>query len=217
MAVVRFRNREDAGRQMAKALAEYGGKDTVVLGLPRGGIVPAAEISERLKSPLDVALVRKISHPLSPEYAVGAVALEGKPILNDDEAPDKTAPWLIKSIETARELNKKRFNDYYSDQVKPISLEGKQAILVDDGIATGFTMEAAIEYVKKKGAKKIVVATAVAPLDSAFALRKKVDEFLVVNDTENFLGAVGAHYNEFEQVSDQQVIRLLREGRKKDI
>lgn len=210
---MRFKDREDAGRQMAKALKKLKGEDVVILALPRGGIVPAAEIAGELEAPLDVVLVRKIGHPFSPEYAVGAVVLDKEPVLNDEEVKPGRDKWVDRAVAEEQAVNKLRYEKYYEGRAKPVPLKDKSVIVVDDGIATGLTMEAVVKSIKQEQPKRIVVAVPVAPPDSATRLRKMTDDVLVLDDTENFLGAVGAHYDNFTQVDDSEVVRLLEENR----
>lgn len=205
-----FTDRTEAGKKLAEKLASYRGKDAVVLALPRGGVVTGYEISKTLGLPLDIIAVRKIGHPGSPEYAIGAVGENGMRIVNEVEVATIDQKWLLE--ETAREQEEaKRRSSLYREGKAPQSLAGKIAIVVDDGIATGLTMRLAVRSVKTQKPKKVVVAVPVAPPESLTALKAEgADDVVVLEPPEEFVGAVGAHYVRFEQVEDEEVIRLLR-------
>jgi len=204
-------NREDAGRRLAQVLRHFKGKDTVVLALPRGGIVLGAEVSKELKAPLGLVLVRKIGHPSYSEYAIGAVAEGEKPVYNENEVATIDEEWLKEAEASARKLIEHRHELYYGENLTPPEVEDKVVILVDDGIATGLTMESAVRAVRNKKAKRIIVAVPVASRESVDTLDSMADEVVVLDEPEDFLGAVGAHYQEFEQVDDEEVRTLLRE------
>ncbi|MBI2610452.1 phosphoribosyl transferase [Candidatus Kaiserbacteria bacterium] len=205
-----FRDRVDAGRQLAKKLMQYGGKSAVVLALPRGGVVLGFEIARALSVPLDIIAVRKIGHPFHPEYAIGAVDESGARILNEAEAATLDEKWL--AVETEREMNEaKRRSSVYRGEKRAEPLAKKIAIVVDDGIATGLTMQLAVRVVRALKPSKIVVAVPVAPAEALRALKDEgADETIVLEPPETFMGAVGAHYMKFDQVEDDEVIRLLK-------
>lgn len=204
-----FTDRKEAGKQLAQKLELYRGKDAIVLALPRGGVVPAYEIARALSLPLDIVAVRKIGHPLSPEYAIGAVDESGNTILNETETTTIDNTWLKE--ETAREkIEAKRRSFVYRGGRKPQRLRGRTVIIVDDGVATGLTMRLAVCVVKKQKPEKIVVAVPVAPLESLQSLKKEGAEVIVLELPERFMGAVGAHYMQFEQVEDRVVIESLQ-------
>ena len=210
---MRYANRQKAGKSLSKALKRFRGGDVVVLALPRGGIVLGAEVAKDLKAPLGLILVRKIGHPSYPEYAIGAVAEDEKPVYNESEvvALDKT--WLKKAEASARQLIEQRRKLYYGGDFVPPEIAGKVVIVVDDGIATGLTMEAAVRAAKHKHPKKLIVAVPVAPHESVGTLESLADEVIVLDNPDNFMGAVGSHYMEFGQVGDEEVKILLREVR----
>lgn len=205
-----LRDRTDAGKQLAKKLSQYRGQDAVVLALPRGGVVVGFEVAEALLAPLDIIAIRKIGHPFHPEYAIGAVDEHGARILNEMEAANVDKDWLKQ--ETEREVAEaKRRSRVYRGGKPAEQLKGKVVILVDDGIATGLTMQLAVRSVKAQAPAKIVVAVPVAPADSLRALKDEgADEVLVLEPPEEFMGAVGSHYMRFDQTSDEEVIRLLK-------
>jgi putative phosphoribosyl transferase len=209
-----YEDRQEAGRKLAEVLERYRGKDVVVLALPRGGIVLGAEVAKALKAPLDVVLVRKIGHPFGEEYAIGAVVLGEKPIYDDSEAAAADEAWLKRATASEQQVNEHRRELYYDDKFEPVPLKDKTVIIVDDGIATGLTMEAAVRAAQKQHPKQVIVAVPVTPPDSVERLRRLADEIVVLDDPEEFLSAVGAHYREFAQVDDSEVRSLLREHHK---
>ena len=206
-----FRDRNDAGRQLAEKLAKYRGQNAAVLALPRGGVVTGREIAQALGLPLDIAVVRKIGHPLSPEYAIGAVDDTGAIILNDAETESVSQAWLSDEIEREKKEAVRRVKAYRGDR-PPVTISGKIALIVDDGIATGLTMRLVVRSLRAQNPARIVVAVPVASAEAVESLRKEADEVITLEPPEEFLGAVGAHYIEFEQVEDAEVIRLLSEG-----
>lgn len=206
-----FADRREAGQHLAAELKRFSNEPSVVLALPRGGIVLGAEVAKALKAPLGLVLVRKIGHPSYPEYAIGAVAEDEPPVYNEREASAIDQAWLSDAEAQAQSLIKQRREMYYGSDFRPPEVAGKTAIIVDDGIATGLTMQAAIRAVRGKEAEKVVVAVPVASVESIDELKPITDEIIVLDRPENFLGAVAAHYQEFEQVNDQEVRMLLRE------
>jgi putative phosphoribosyl transferase len=209
-----FEDRSSAGRLLATQLAQMNLADPVVLALPRGGIPVALEIAKALKAPLDLLLVRKIGLPAQPELAAAAV-IDGEQsdlVLNDavmgwsglsrDEL-DRLAAKEIREIERRRKA-------YLADR-PPVSIAGRTAIVVDDGIATGTTVRAALKGLARRGAQHLVLAVPVAPADEVFALRGLVDDVVCLLTPEAFFG-IGEFYQDFHQLSDAEVISLLREG-----
>ena len=205
-----FTDRKEAGKKLAEKLVAYRGTDTVVLALPRGGVVTGHEVAKALTLPLDIIAVRKIGHPSSPEYAIGAVDEHGTRILNETEAAAVDQKWLAEETGRQKEEAKRRSTAYRESRAPEI-LAGKAAIIVDDGIATGLTMRLAVRAVKAQNPQKIIVAVPVAPAESLQTLKQEgADDTVVLEPPEEFLGAVGAHYVRFEQVEDAEVIRLLQ-------
>jgi putative phosphoribosyl transferase len=204
-------NRQAAGKQLAKALAQYKGSDTVVLALPRGGVVLASEVARELHAPLGLVLVRKLGHPSYAEYAIGAVAENDTPIYNSQEIAAIDDVWLKRAESSARHLIEQRRKLYYGEHFIPPDTTGKLVILVDDGIATGLTMRAAVQAVTKNRPKQLIVAVPVASQESVNDLEGLVDKVVVLDDPRGFLGAVGAHYREFKQVNNDEVRALLKE------
>lgn len=209
-----FLDRAEAGKQLAKKLEAHRGKNAVVLALPRGGVVIGYGVARALGAPLDIIAVRKIGHPLHPEYAIGAVDEKGEIILSEEEAAAVDRQWLAE--ETVRQVAEaKRRAVAYREGRMPENLAGKVVIIVDDGIATGLTMRLAVRVAREQGPQKIIVAVPVAPSESIAAVKAEGAEIIILEPPEEFAGAVGAHYVRFEQVEDTEVISLLRLAHKK--
>ena len=203
-----FRNREEAGKQLARALEGYRGTDAVVLALPRGGVIIGERVAKGLGLPLDIVVARKVGHPTNPEYAICAVDERGTRLCNKAELKRIDKKWLNQAVEQEQQEAQRRIA-LYRGKKAPISISGKTVIIVDDGIATGLTMRLAVQAVKTQGPKKVVVAVPVVPSDVAMKIKREADELVVLLPPEDFLGAVGAHYEYFPQVEDAEVIRLL--------
>ena len=212
-----FDDRTAAGRQLAARLIHLKGREQpVILALPRGGVAVAAEIPRALRAPLDLVLVRKIGAPGQSELAIGAIA-EGEPpeVLLDTGAIGYlgvTAAYL--DAETQRQVREiaRRRNTYRSgSNGMPAPIEGRTAIVVDDGLATGSTMRAALRAVRQRNPARIVLAVPVAPVDTLEALRPEVDEIVCLETPEPFL-AIGRHYADFHQLDDTEVIGLLADA-----
>ncbi len=207
-----FKNRTDAGKKLGKLLEQFKGSNIVIYALPRGGVVVAAEVAKMLNSPLDLIITRKIGHPSQPEYAIGAVAENGHSIFNKEEVSNVDKNYLTAEAERQKEEAKRRRRLYLGDR-KPIQSAGETAILVDDGIATGLTIKAAIRELKSHYyPKQIIVAVPVAPAETAKDLKEEGAEFVAVNLEKNFLGAIGAYYQNFSPVEDKDVIRIMKEA-----
>lgn len=197
-----FKNRADAGKRLAKAIEVYSQQpDVLLLALPRGGVPVAYEVATALHIPMDVLVVRKLGMPGQEEYAMGAIASGGVRVLNE-------SPWVSNStIErvTEREMVELRRREiaYRGDRPFP-SLSGRTVILVDDGLATGSTMRAAVQAVRQQGPDRIVVAIPVAPRETVEDLRKEVDEVVCLMTPSQFYG-VGQFYQDFSQTTDDQV------------
>lgn len=206
-----FIDRTDAGQQLAKKLAKYSDTNAVVLALPRGGVVLGAEIAKAISAPLDIIAVRKIGHPLSPEYAIGVVDERGTTIFNETEVAAVDRDWLQQEV-AAEQQEAARRSQHYRDQREPVSLKGKTAIIVDDGIATGFTMQLALRSVNAQSPEQVIVAVPAAPPEAIQMLKAEgVGEVIVLEPPEHFLGWVGAHYRHFSQTTDAEVLKLMRE------
>jgi putative phosphoribosyl transferase len=206
-----FRDRTDAGGQLAQALIGYKGQPVVVYALPRGGVVLGAEVARILDAPLDLIVVRKIGHPNSPEYAIGAVAEDGYVVTNPAEAATLDKLWIERAA--AAELKEaRRRRDLYLRGRSPVAVEDKLAIIVDDGLATGLTMQAAIYEIRQRHPREVIVAVPVAAAETANRLRGEVDRLVVLYIPSGYFGAVGAFYSRFDQVSDEEVVALITES-----
>ena len=206
-----FRNRSDAGRRLAKALLKYKSRRPVILALPRGGVLVAAEVAAALDAPLDLLLVRKIELPSQPELAMGAVTDGEKPtiIRNDDvvESSGVSAQEFEVVCRGERAEIERRRKHYLGDRARS-EVRGQVAIIVDDGIATGATTLAAIRAVRRREPMELVLAAPVAPPDTINKLQPEVDA-IVCLDTPEDLDAIGYFYHDFHQVSDDEVIATL--------
>ncbi len=209
--MIRFKDRKDAGMLLAKKLLSYKNKpNAVVIGLPRGGVVTAFEIAQELKLPLDIIVPRKIGAPFSPELAVGALTEDGQVDLNEQLIHNLNINKkdLENIIEEEKQEAQRRLKIYRGNR-SPRNLQNKIVLLVDDGIATGATMKAAIKSAQKDGAQKIIVATPVAPPETVKLLEKLVDEVICLQQPEDF-GAIGIFYENFKQTTDEEVVALLK-------
>lgn len=207
-----FKDRSDAGRKLAKALASYKDQEPVILALPRGGVPVAAEVATMLNAALDLILVRKVGVPFQPELAMGAVVDGGAPIIvrNDDviglAGIDEFDFKAICDSELA-EIERRR--QRYLGSRERVDISGRTAIVIDDGVATGATTRAALRATRMRNPKKLVLAVPVAPTDSLAALRSDADDVICLEDYE-FFGAIGAYYADFSQVPDEEVIEMLK-------
>lgn len=205
---MQFVDRADAGRQLADRLKDYAGQ-AVVYALPRGGVLVAAEVARELEVPLDLIMVRKIGHPYDQEYAIGAVAEGNQPVMNAAEVSEVDEMWLDTTVHQGQLENERRRREYFPTDYQPPAVAGKTAIIVDDGIATGLTMRAAIIAARLLGPASVVVAVPVAPADVVDELSELADEIIVIDNPAAFMGAVGAHYQHFPQVTDAEVVEAL--------
>lgn len=207
--VERFRDRVDAGQKLAARLEQYKNQDVVVYALPRGGVPVAKEIARELNCPLDLVIIRKIGHPGNPEYALGAITEDGRLVVDEEDLARVDPQWF--EAEKNKQLQEaKRRRELYLKGQEPISATGKIAILVDDGIATGSTMLVAVKKIKQENPKKVVVAVAVSPKETARKFTGEADEFVAVTVPDIFWGAIGYYYDDFRQVSDEEVMNMLQ-------
>ena len=206
-----FQDRADAGRQLARALAAYKGQQPVVLALPRGGVSVAAEVAAALDAPLDVILVRKIGVPFQPELAMGAVVEGDEPLVVRNEAVIRHAgigEAAFQAVCDSELAEIERRRQRYLGGRERIEVAGRSAIVIDDGIATGATMRAALRATRLRKPKKLILAVPVAPTDSLAVMRREADE-IVCLEAHPDLGAIGYYYSDFRAVPDEVVIALL--------
>jgi putative phosphoribosyl transferase len=211
-----FKNRKDAGRKLAARLLKYRDEHPVVLALPRGGVPVAYEVARALDAPLDIVVVRKLGAPGQPELGVGAVADGDHPqsVLNEEvvRALDVSDDYLNREV--ALELQEiRRRQELYRSGRAPEPIEGRTAIVIDDGIATGGSVRAALRGVRRSDPKRLVLAVPVAPPDTVESLQPEVDE-LVCLSMPFFFHAVGQFYEDFSQTTDEEVVELLEAARR---
>ena len=206
-----FKDRSDAGRQLASALARYKDHRPVVLALPRGGVPVAAEVAAALDAPLDLVLVRKIGVPFQPELAMGAVVDGAAPIIVRNEEIIELAGIDEPTFEAVceKELGEiERRRKRYLGTRERIEVAGRAVILIDDGIATGATTRAALRAIRLREPKRLILAVPVAPTESLKGLREDADKVVCLEDHESF-SAIGFYYADFRQVSDKEVVDVL--------
>src|SRR5213594_2204089 len=205
-----FENRAEAGRELAEKLGKYVGReDVIVLGLPRGGVTGAYEVAKRMHVPLDVFIVRKLGVPGFEELAAGAIASGGVRVFNQDVV--RAIPHAEEAIEavTAKETAELERREHIYREGRPApELRDRTVILVDDGLATGATMRAAVKALRQRGAAKIVVAVPVGPTDTCHEIEEQADETICLSRPE-FFQAVGQYYEDFSQTTDEDVRELL--------
>ncbi|MBF8188799.1 phosphoribosyltransferase [Nonomuraea sp. K274] len=204
-----FADRSEAGRRVAALLGHLRGGDVVVLGLPRGGVVVAVEVADALKAPLDVILVRKLGVPIQPELGFGALGEDGVRVVNPDvvRMAQLRQDEMERVEERERGILRQRAERLRAGRPR-IPLTGRTAVIVDDGIATGSTARAACEVARAHGAARVVVAVPVCPEDGTERLRGAADE-VICAETPADLGGIGLWYEDFTQVTDDQVTDLL--------
>lgn len=194
---------------LAKQLLPYKGRNTVVLALPRGGVVVAAPVAAALGAPMDIIAVRKIGHPSSPEYARGTINEHGEKLLSAAADHEIDPTWVEE--ESAKELAEAlRRAKLYRGGKGPLPLRGKTVLLVDDGMATGLTMRLAVRTAEKAEPAHVIVAVPVASQEAAADIRNMGIKLVLLSPPKEFASAVGAHYVQFNQVSDEEVINLMQ-------
>jgi putative phosphoribosyl transferase len=205
-----YRDRTHAGRELASKLLEYAGTpDVIVLALPRGGVPVAFEVAKALRAPLDVFIVRKLGVPGHDEYAMGAIATGGVRVLDDRVVrAARVTRAELDAVTAAEQRELERRERQYRGDRSPPEVAGRTVILVDDGLATGSTMRAAVEALRQEGAARVVVAVPIAPPETCDAFREIVDDIVCARTPEPFY-AVGLWYEDFSQTTDDEVRQLL--------
>lgn len=209
--MTRFRDRRDAGQQLAAALRAYRGADALVLALPRGGVPVAAEIADVLGAELDVLLVRKLGLPFEPELAMGAITDAPEPVVIRNETEIRAArisPVEFEAVRDREQAELARRRRLYVGDRRHARIGGRTVILVDDGIATGATVRAAILALRRLAPARLILAVPVGAPDTVARLQPEVDELVCLKTPQSF-GSIGAFYDDFGQVSDETVIRAL--------
>lgn len=203
-----FRDRTDAGAQLGAKIAEFGFENPIVVALPRGGAIVGVEVARALNAPIRLLVARKVGHPQSPEYAIGAVCGDDPLVWNPDEKGAIEARDLSKALQRAREESRQRAKAYGFWATLP-DLDARTAIVVDDGLATGCTARAALEHLRLKGAEPLLLAVPVAASQTAAQIRSEGVLVIALEEPVFGFGSVGQHYADFRQVSDREVLEAL--------
>jgi len=213
----RYRDRRHAGRELASKLLEYADRpDLIVLALPRGGVPVAYEVATTLRAPLDVFIVRKLGVPGHEEYAMGAIATGGVRVLDERVVRNaRVTRAELDAVTAAEQRELERRERQYRGDRPPPDVAGRTAILIDDGLATGATMRAAVEALRQEGAARVVVAVPIAPPETCDAFRDVVDDIVCARTPEPFY-AVGLWYDDFSQTTDEEVHELLERAASSD-
>jgi predicted phosphoribosyltransferase len=198
-------NRKEAGILLSEKLKKYQNTNSIVLAVPRGGVPIAYEIAQKLHLPLDIILSKKIGHPKNKEFAIGATTMDATII---DEHPEVSKQYITDEIIRLKELLQEKYKLYMGYR-EPLEINKKNVIVVDDGIATGNTLLASISMLRKSKPAKLIVAVPVLPLDALEIFKQQTDEFVYLIASNNFR-SVGAFYDQFHQVDDEEVIQILR-------
>ncbi len=201
-----FKDRSEAGKKLSRLLNDFRDMNAIILALPRGGVVVGAEVARALNLPLDIIVTRKIGAPGNSEYAIGAIDIEGNGVFNEAEIANVDKKWLENEVAKEKQEAERRWKEYRGAR-GPLELTGKTAIIVDDGIATGMTMKAAVRYAKALGAQNVVIAVPVAPMDSVSELQTEAEVRTL--ETPALFFAVGQFYEDFPQITDKEVILAL--------
>lgn len=208
----RFTNRVDAGKQLASALKDVD-ENAIILAIPRGGVVVGFQVAHELNLPLDIIITKKIGAPGNPELAIGAVSEEGSVTLDGNIADQLSVPKDYITVEAERQKKEiqRRLQTYRGNNPPP-EVQNREVILVDDGVATGSTLRAALISLREKGAKKITIAIPVGPPETINQFKKEADRVVCLLTPEPFY-AIGQFYDNFDQTTDDEVAQLLKQSR----
>ncbi|TRX36599.1 phosphoribosyltransferase [Flavobacterium sp. ZT3R18] len=201
----KLKDRKEAGILLSEKLKKNQDGNSIVLAIPRGGVPVGYEIAQKLHLPLDIILSKKIGHPMNKEFAIGAMTIDTTII---DEHPGIPEQYITDEIIRLKKLLREKHQLYMGNR-EPLAVKGKNVIVVDDGIATGNTLLACISMLRKRKPAKIIVAVPVLPLDVLEIFKQQTDEFVYLITSSNFR-SVGAFYDQFYQVEDDEVIQMLR-------
>jgi len=210
MILKKFTDRAEAGRTLATLLTSYTGTKSVVYALPRGGLIVGKEIATALNPPLDLIITRKVSHPDNPEYALASVTEGGEVLCNAKEPSSVSESWFDEEVVKQQSEARRRRKSYLGERTR-VSAKGKNAIIVDDGVATGLSIFLAIKEIKNDIPWKTIVAVPVISADVAQEMKGEVDEFFAIIIDENYAGSVGSYYENFSEVADEDVVDSLRD------
>ena len=206
---MKFQDRSDAGRRLARLVEPLRAEDPVVLALPRGGVPVGAEVARALGAPLDVILVRKLGVPAQPELAMGALGEDGVRVIDQGQiARTRVTARELARVEDRERAELERRAERYRGDRPPAPVEGRTVVLVDDGLATGASARAAVAVARARGARRVVVAVPVAPPETVAALRREADDVISL-ETPSALSSIGQFYVDFRQTSDEEVVAAL--------
>jgi putative phosphoribosyl transferase len=207
-----FKNRAEAGKELAKLIKKVS-KSTIVLAVPRGGVVVGYEVAKKLKVPLDIIATKKIGAPANPELAIGAVAEDGTYIIDEQIAQQVYVPkgYIEEEVKRMKEEIQRRLVRYRGEVPYP-ELESRDVVVIDDGVATGSTLKAALRLLRRRRARSITVGVPVGPPDTIVELEKLADRVVCLH-TPSMFYAIGQFYEDFSQTSDEEVAELLRQSR----
>lgn len=209
---MRFQDRQDAGRRLAEELAAgCEGQDGIVYALPHGGAVVGAEVAHRLELPLDLVVTRKIGHPYNADYPIGAVTETGEPVINRLEAARVQVEWISRCV-SAERLRARRERERYVGGRAPLAAAGKLAILVDEGVASGFSMRAAIRALRQQGPARLIVAVPIVVAHVAAELEREADDVIALARPENdgLPARIETAYERFPPVTEEDMVKALR-------
>ncbi len=207
-----FHSREEAAEQLALRLSTFRGRDPLILAIPRGSVGMGKVLADRLHGDLDVVLVRKVGAPGNPEFAIGAVTEAGDLIMNEDASYLDISEDVVKSLASAELLKLRERRAQYTPLITPLDPRGRTVLIVDDGIATGSTMLAAIQSLRARLPREIVVCTPVAARSVVASIAAAADHLVALHTPDTFM-SVGRFYEEFPQVTDEEVTRILTGSR----
>ena len=209
-----FKDRQEAGNLLADALGEHKGEDMVVYALPRGGVVLGTEIANRLDAPLDLIVTGQVGHPERSDYDVCAVTEDGHMVCSKTEISRLDPAWLTSELQKQQADAKRKSRKYAPNRSKS-KARGKTAVIVDDGMATGLTLVAAIEDVKDRDPARVILAVPVIPGDVSERLKRYVDDIIALDTPALYLDTIDAYYDNFNDVGDKEIITMLKSSPKK--